>query len=193
LANAVYHKSYERRSPIEVNIRLDQIEVLSFPGPLPPVDYKMLQKKRIVSREYRNRRIGDFLKELQLTEGRATGFPKIYDAMKRNGSPEPKFETDNERSYFLAVLPVHHDMGKKGQAGGQAKEIELNDTEKAILELLSEGPCSTEEIVQELGLVKRTGALQRTLKRLLEREIIRYLYPETPRHPGQKYVLNTDT
>uniref|UniRef100_UPI003562E849 AlbA family DNA-binding domain-containing protein n=1 Tax=Rhodohalobacter sp. TaxID=1974210 RepID=UPI003562E849 len=28
LANAVYHKSYERRSPIEVNIRLDQIEVL---------------------------------------------------------------------------------------------------------------------------------------------------------------------
>jgi len=52
LANAVYHKSYERRSPIEVNIRLDQIEVLSFPGPLPPVDNKVLQKKRIVSREY---------------------------------------------------------------------------------------------------------------------------------------------
>jgi predicted HTH transcriptional regulator len=70
----------------------------------------MLKKKRIVSREYRNRRIGDFLKELQLTEGRATGFPKIYDAMKRNGSPEPRFETDHERSYFLAVLPVHPDV-----------------------------------------------------------------------------------
>lgn len=53
LANAVYHKSYERRNPIEVNIRLDQIEVLRFPGPLPPVDNKMLKKKRIVSREYR--------------------------------------------------------------------------------------------------------------------------------------------
>ena len=110
LANAVYHKSYERRSPIEVNIRLDQIEVLSFPGPLPPVDNEMLKKKRIVSREYRNRRIGDFLKELQLTEGRATGFPKIYDAMKRNGSPEPTFETDDERTYFLAVLPVHPEV-----------------------------------------------------------------------------------
>jgi len=37
--------------------------------------------------EYHNRRIRDFLNELQLTEGRATGFPKIYDAMNKNGSP----------------------------------------------------------------------------------------------------------
>lgn len=116
LANAVYHRSYERRNPIEVNVRLDQIEVLSFPGPLPPVDNKMLKKKRIVSREYRNRRIGDFLKELQLTEGRATGFPKIYDSMKRNGSPEPRFQTDDDRTYFLALLPVHPEVKTRGQA-----------------------------------------------------------------------------
>ncbi|MFO7847686.1 MAG: ATP-binding protein [Balneolaceae bacterium] len=156
----------------------------------------MLEKIRIVSREYRNRRIGDFLKELQLTEGRATGFPKIYDAMKRNGSPEPKFETDDERSYFLAVLPVHPDMERRGHVGGQAKgqaqEIDFSDTEKAVLTILRKGPCSTEEIVKELGLTKRTGALQRTLKGLLEKDFIRYLYPETPRHPGQKYVLNID-
>jgi ATP-dependent DNA helicase RecG len=78
LANAVYHRSYEQRNTIEVNVRLDEIEVLSFPGPLPPVDNKMLQKERIIARDYRNRRSGDFLKELQLTEGRSTGFPKIY-------------------------------------------------------------------------------------------------------------------
>jgi len=97
----------------------------------------MLEKKRMASREYRNRRIGDFLKELQLTEGRATGFPKIYDAMKRNGSPKPAFETDDERIYFLAVLPVHPDVKARGQAGGHvegqagghASEISLNDTE----------------------------------------------------------------
>jgi len=60
-----------------VNIHPNRIEVLSFPGLLPPGDNKMLKKERIVSREYRNRRIGDFLKELQLTEGRATGFPRF--------------------------------------------------------------------------------------------------------------------
>ena len=198
LANAVYHKSYERRSPIEVNIRLDQIEVLSFPGPLPPVDNKMLKKKRIVSREYRNRRIGDFLKELQLTEGRATGFPKIYDAMKRNGSPDPKFETDEERNYFLAVLPVHPDMDKRGQAGGEAKgevrgeatEKSLNDTERAILKLLEKGPSSAEELANELGLKSRSGFFTRTLRGLMKDGFIEYKYPESPRHPDQKYRLN---
>ena len=191
LANAVYHKSYERRSPIEVNIRLDQIEVLSFPGPLPPVDNEMLKKKRIVSREYRNRRIGDFLKELQLTEGRATGFPKIYDAMKRNGSPEPTFETDDERTYFLAILPVHPDMESRGQAGGHATEISLNDTEKAILEILEEGPCSTSELLEKLGLESRTGAFRRTVKNLMEKGVIEYVYPDNPKHPEQKYRLST--
>ena len=110
--------------------------------------------------------------------------------MKRNGSPEPIFETDDERSCFLAVLPVHAEVKKKGEVGGQAEKDELNDTEKAILDVLKKGACSTEEIVKELGLKKRTGALQRTLKGLLEKEHVRYLYPDIPRHPEQKYVLN---
>lgn len=201
LANAVYHKSYELRNPIEVNVRPNQIEVISFPGPLPPVDNKMLKKRRIISREYRNRRIGDFLKELQLTEGRATGFPKIYDTMKRNGSPKPVFETDEDRTYFLAILPVHPAVKKRGEAGGQARgqaggqvhENDLSETERVILGLLRQGPSSTEEIVNELGLSKRTGALQRTLKGLLEKKLVNYSYPETPRHPKQKYVLMTET
>ena len=31
------------------------------------------------SRRYRNRRLGEFLKELELTEGRTTGSPTIQD------------------------------------------------------------------------------------------------------------------
>ncbi|MDP4272674.1 MAG: hypothetical protein Q8907_00155 [Bacteroidota bacterium] len=41
----------------------------------------------IKPRRYRNRRLGDFLKELYLTEGKATGIPRIKKAMKDNGSP----------------------------------------------------------------------------------------------------------
>ena len=57
--------------------------------------------------DYRNRRIGDFLKELHLTEGRSTGFPKIRQALRQNGSPEPVFETDERNSYFLAHIDIH--------------------------------------------------------------------------------------
>lgn len=108
VVNAVYHKSYERPNPVEIQILDDKIEMLNFPGPMPPVDKKMLQQKqRIIAREYRNRKLGDYFKELKLTEGRGTGLPIIYRSMEKNGSPEPSFKTDEERSYFLCILPVH--------------------------------------------------------------------------------------
>ncbi len=88
MANAVFHKSYEIGKPIEVQIWPDRIEILSFPGPVPPVTAKILaENRRIVARDYRNRRVGDFLKELHLTEGRGTGFPTIYKALEDNAFP----------------------------------------------------------------------------------------------------------
>lgn len=107
LVNAIYHKSYERENPVEIQIHPDKIEILSFPGPMPPIDKKMLKMERVVAREYRNRKIGSFLKELKLTEGRGTGLPIIYSRLEENGSPPPVFETNDDRNYFLCTLPVH--------------------------------------------------------------------------------------
>lgn len=110
LSNAVYHKSYELDSPIEIQIWDDKMEILSYPAAIPPVNKQILtSSRRIVARQYRNRRIGDFLKELHLTEGRATGFPTIYDAMEKNGSPAPVFDSDDS-TYVLVTIPVHPDF-----------------------------------------------------------------------------------
>ena len=116
LANAVYHKDYAQREPIEISIRPDRIEILSFPGPLPPLKIEDLNKGSPHVRTYRNRRIGDFLKELHLTEGRCTGVPKICKAMQKNGSPPVIFETDEESAYFLTVLPIHPEAGRRATA-----------------------------------------------------------------------------
>ena len=59
-----------------------------------------------ISRRYRNRRIGEFLKELDLAKGRSTGVPKILRAMRKNGSPAPIFQSDEDRTWFLVRLPV---------------------------------------------------------------------------------------
>lgn len=133
VVNAVYHKSYERSNPVEIQIMDDKIEILNFPGPMPPVDGKMLrQKKRIIAREYRNRKLGDYFKELKLTEGRGTGLPTIYRLMEENGSPAPVFETDDNRSYFLCTIPVHP-LAKNVSVSGKGlrkdidKEHLLND------------------------------------------------------------------
>lgn len=134
LSNAVYHKSYELGSPIEVQVWPDKMEVLSYPGPVPPVNAQVLSThKRIIAREYRNRRIGDFLKELRLTEGRGTGFPTIYNAMEANGSPVPVFDTD-EQTYVLVTLPVHKLSSAvvNDQANDQVNHLTFTDLNEVV-------------------------------------------------------------
>lgn len=132
LVNAVYHKSYERENPVEIQIHKDKIEILSFPGPMPPINQAMLKKQRVVARDYRNRKIGGFLKELKLTEGRGTGLPIIHSCMEENGSPPPVFETDENNAYFLCILPVHpltnSILGSQDDLRrNEGKEIKINE------------------------------------------------------------------
>jgi len=68
-----------------VRITQEDLVVLSFPGPDRSIRMEDLRAGRAVSRRYRNRRIGEFLKELELTEGRSTGIPKIFKAMAERG------------------------------------------------------------------------------------------------------------
>ena len=107
LVNTIYHRSYEEREPVEVRITPQELTILSFPGADRSIRMEDLQTGRAISRRYRNRRIGEFLKELDLAEGRSTGIPKILRAMRENGSPAPIFESDADRTWFLARLPVH--------------------------------------------------------------------------------------
>ena len=100
--------------PVEVRITPEELAVLSFPGPDRSIRLADLRRGKAVSRRYRNRRIGEFLKELDLTEGRATGIPKILRAMQANGSPPARFETDDDRTSFLIRLPVHPKAERTG-------------------------------------------------------------------------------
>ena len=110
LVNAVYHRGYDKNivEPTKVYLYPDRIEVISYPGPVSGIDEDHLASGGSVPPvPARNRRIGEFLKELKLAEGRLTGLPQIYDAMEQNGSPTPKFDFDAGRTYFRATLPAH--------------------------------------------------------------------------------------
>lgn len=107
VSNAVYHKGYDEREPVEIRVEPDRIMVVSHPGADRSVSLDGLREYRAYSRRYRNRRIGEFLKEMHLTEGRNTGFRKIRSALRANGSPEPFFETDEERTFFATTLYIH--------------------------------------------------------------------------------------
>mgnify|MGYP004631551383 FL=1 len=111
VVNALYHRDYQEWQPVEITIEPDHISILSYSGPDRSIsmdDIKMATALR--SRRYRNVRLGDFLKELSLTEGRATGIPTIQDELRRNGSGRATLRTDESRTFFLIDIPCHPDF-----------------------------------------------------------------------------------
>ncbi len=187
LVNAVYHRGYDVREPIEVRVNPDAIQILSYPGPDPSVKMAALKGEQIVSRRYRNRRIGEFLKELELAEGRFTGIPKIREAMRQNGSPQPRFETDEERTFFAVELLIHPAFA---EAAAEAP-VDFNETEKKLLKVLQDRPKNRAEIIAVLGHAKLSGSLKKALERLDESGLIALTIPSQPHSSKQKRRLTT--
>ena len=178
LVNSVYHKSYDVREPIEIRINYDSINILSFEGPMLPIKNEDLTKGRVVSRFYRNRRVGDFLKELEYTEGRSTGFPKIYRHLKNNYSPEPKFETDENNLHFLTTIYSHKLFAPK--------KIELGEKEKRILVFCRE-PKSSRDILEFIGVSYHSKNINKYISQLIDAGYLYYTIPEYVSHRNQKY------
>jgi len=134
LANAVYHRNYELREPVEVRVLPGSFEIISYGGPDPSIRLNDFNRGVIRARRYRNRRVGEFLKELRLTEGRATGIPTIKKVLADNGSPPARFDTDGEnRTYFLIEIPIHPHF--RDQVRDQAEMFELVQNIRDLSEL----------------------------------------------------------
>ena len=61
VVNAVYHRGYDVREPVEIRIMHDELVVLSYPGPDRSVRLEQLRIGKAMPRRYRIRRIGEFL------------------------------------------------------------------------------------------------------------------------------------
>ena len=153
LANAVYHKAYDEREPIEVRVTRNMIEIISHPGPDRSVTIEGLKQYKVYSRRYRNRRIGEFLKELHLTEGRNTGFTKILDALKANGSPLPEFETDEAHDYFVSRFFIHeHFYDESSNGGSTTPKLHPNIQREIVILMQSNSHITRKEITSMLGM-----------------------------------------
>lgn len=113
------------------------------------VSLEGLKKYQVSSRRYRNRRIGEFLKELHLTEGRNTGFHKILAALKKNGSPLPEFETDEDHSYFITRFFVREGFHDPHQAEAVRENKHLIESALRIAEEQSAYSASEKKTIRK--------------------------------------------
>jgi len=191
VVNAVYHRDYNVREPVEVSFTRDEFVVVSYPGPDRSVKPSDLAKGRAISRRYRNRRIGEFLKELDLTEGRGTGIPTILRAMKENGSPAPEFRTDDDHTYFATVLPIHPDA--KAAAADLHADLHGGTGQVAedvlrVIESLH-GEVVRQELQEALGLGNRDHFRKAYLLPALEAGLVEMTVPDSQNSRSQRYRL----
>jgi len=195
VANAVYHRGYDVREPIEVRISKEDIVILSYPGPDRSVNLAQLRAGKAMPRRYRNRRIGEFLKELEMTEGRSTGIPKIIRAMKKNGSPRPEFEFDDDHTYFLCRLPVHPKANMPAGLPGVstiqvAPQVAPQVTPQVTkLLLVVHGEMDRSDLQKAMRLNARKNFRLLYLSPALALHVLEMTIPDKPNSRLQKYRL----
>lgn len=112
ITNSLYHRDYREWEPVVITVEPNGITIQNVGGPDRSISTADLSKCEIlVSKRYRNRRLGEYLKELDLTEGRSTGIPTIQNVLEANGSPRASVTTDEERTFFRITIPCHKAAG----------------------------------------------------------------------------------
>jgi ATP-dependent DNA helicase RecG len=181
LVNAVYHKSYQVNEPIEVRITNNEVVIINYPGPLPPLSKESFSDDVIDVRRYRNGRVGDFLKEIHLTEARGTGVPKIKRVLNKNGSPAPIFDTDDDRSYFKVVLKIHPSF--------KVSTTPITEFELKILSYCV-NQRKREDVLKQLGLVNDSKNFNRNIKPLIDNGWLVLTLPDKPKSKNQHYIIS---
>ncbi len=166
LSNAVYHKSYQINEPITVRLEKDRLIITSHPGFDRSITDQKIAAGDLRANIYRNRRIGDFLKELRLIEGRNTGFPMVRKALEENGSDPFEIEMDPERSYLSITLPVHKDFRK------ETIKNKENEYDKKILRIIENNPLTLTEISRAMGYRSISAKLSEAVRSLADRGMI---------------------
>lgn len=134
LVNAIFHKSYREPEPVEIRIYVDSIQILNYPGLAKWINLERFEAGKVKGRKYRNRRIGELFKEIDLSEKKGTGIPKILRELRQNGSPAPEFDMDDDRNYLNTIIHIRD--------GFKIKD--------AVNEISSENERSLKEVLKEV-------------------------------------------
>ncbi len=207
ITNSLYHRDYREWEPVVITVEPKGITIQNVGGPdrsIPTADIS--RGELLISKRYRNRRLGEYLKELELTEGRSTGIPTIQNVLKANGSPRAIVVTDEERTFFRITIPCHEaagniiaDIASKDKQnpidGTKDAPKELTDRQKVIIEMIVADPFLSAKAISE-KMSEKMSEKEGTNERTIERDIAKLkklgiLTREGGRKEG-KWVIKTN-
>ena len=132
---------------------------MSYSGPDRSITTEAIKAaQRLKARRYRNRRLGDFLKELDLTEGRATGIPTIQKSLRENGSDKAVIDTDEDRTYFLMTIPCREDMINSNRL--ETSTEAHSDLDTRLLQILGQSFVKVQTSIYQCNITNKSQLLQ---------------------------------
>ena len=195
IVNAVFHKSYREGEPVEIRIYVDCLQIINYPGPDKWISMDKFAAGKVRARKYRNRRIGEFFKEIDLSEKQGTGIPTILSELRKNGSPLPEFETDEDRTYLIVTIRIRNGFETNAKLSDKMSDKlsdkmsdKMSDKQKEfylrLIEVLKTTEYVTTKIMSEQTNIPESST-RRYLTKFCEMQILR----SDGKNKGTKYYL----
>lgn len=210
--NALVHRRY-MSSTVQARIYDDQLVIWN-EGPIP---HEIKDLKAPHSSVPRNRLIADICFKAGYIDSWGRGIEKITTACTEHGCPTPNFEItptgirvtllpkfnmpsqltpQDGTSQGTVTAPVTDPVTgsvrpksapSEAQVEAHEAQVELTETERAILAACSETPQGSKILLEIAGYSTRTGNFKRSLTKLLTLELLELTIPKKPTSRLQKY------
>jgi len=188
VANLLIHREYLNPFPAKLVIQRDRVTTENSNNPhgmglLRPDDFAPSPKNPAIARVFR---------EMQWAEELGSGVRNLFKYARAFGGQDPIL---SEESIFRVTLMLpQYAAGSAPQRGAESRaesgaESGAESQEQRLLAALGAGPLGKAELASRLGLPAVSGALNRTVRRLLAAELIEYTLPDKPNSRLQQYRL----
>ena len=211
VVNALAHRDYLiQGSEVHVDMYDDRMVIYS-PGGMP--EGRLIQNMDLldIPSVRRNPVIADIFTQLGFMERKGSGMGKILNPIKNlpyfTEKLLPKFFSD--RAQFTITFPNMTGIWKEMHPGIEVNMIEHVDIPQGgtqgentptstptsknnlrkVVRALRLNEMTVKQMMELTGLKDRKNFLEYTLNPAIADGFIRMLYPESPRHPRQKYLL----
>jgi ATP-dependent DNA helicase RecG len=184
-SNILIHREYTNAFPAKLIIERGQVRTENSNRPhgfgaLNPETFTPFPKNPVIAA---------FFRQIGRADELGSGMRKMMRYGKAYGGADPEMI---EGDVFKIVARVP-EFGPAGEAETGAQEAQSRAQSGAqsdeIVELLGAGALSAAELVNQLGLKSKTGALKRSLQQLIDGGLAEYTIPDKPTSRLQKYRL----
>lgn len=129
VVNAVMHRSYRQRSPVQIIRYPNRLEIRN-PGHSLVPDERLGEPGSVT----RNEKIAAVLHETRYAETKGSGIRAMREAMAKVNLTPPTFESDREKDNFVVTFLFHHFLNADDVTWlGHFSELDLSEDEQKAL------------------------------------------------------------